>query len=262
MTKYNRILSKLYLVFGALTLLCFGTYFIKLFVKSEGVLPWIATSLVIITVFLPAALKKLFPKLSRKFLSVLKSIICIGMIFFVVTFVMLVFYIFSDSGSYEPGTEDNSVFIVFGSKINRNGPTQVLAARLDKVKEAMDAEPESVCILSGGQGIDENMPESECMKKYLLEKGIPENRIICESESSDTIQNIRNSMKILEERDPKAENIVCVSSDTHIPRIKLICEKEGLDTSFLKSPSPVKISTFTSLVREYLSYVKMILVYR
>ena len=48
-------------------------------------------------------------------------------------------------------------------------------------------------VTSGGQGPGEVISESESMKRYLTEQGIPEERIITEDRSTDTAENMRFS---------------------------------------------------------------------
>ena len=60
-------------------------------------------------------------------------------------------------------------------------------------------------ITSGGKGTDEVNSESASMKRYLLEHGIPEERIIEEDRSRDTFQNMRNSKEIIDRIDAGAK---------------------------------------------------------
>ena len=57
-----------------------------------------------------------------------------------------------------------------------------------------------VFVASGGQGADEVISESECMKRYLLSRGISEERILMEDKSVSTFEIMKFSReKILEE---------------------------------------------------------------
>ena len=53
-------------------------------------------------------------------------------------------------------------------------------------------------VLSGGQGPDESCPEAEAMKAYALEKGIPEEHILTETESTSTLENLKFSKLIMD----------------------------------------------------------------
>ena len=57
---------------------------------------------------------------------------------------------------------------------------------------------EAILIPSGGKGSDEKISEAEAMGKYLLDKGIPEGKIILEDHSATTFENLANSKKIID----------------------------------------------------------------
>ena len=66
MKKYDKILSILIIISGAFALVCYVSYFIKLFVYPEGTLPIIACVTVILGVCLPISLDKYIRKLTKK----------------------------------------------------------------------------------------------------------------------------------------------------------------------------------------------------
>lgn len=50
---------------------------------------------------------------------------------------------------------------------------------------------------SGGQGGDEIISEGEAMKRYLLEQGIPEDQIMPETKSTNTLENMKFSKELI-----------------------------------------------------------------
>ena len=110
---------------------------------------------------------------------------------------------------YEP-EKNKDYIIVLGCAIRRDGtPTPLLRGRLDRAL-AFAREQERltgkapVFVLSGGQGPDEVVSEADCMAGYLAEQGIGQDRMIREDRSTDTEENMRNSMELIFARDPKA----------------------------------------------------------
>ncbi len=259
--KIDAILSRLYAVFGGFTFFSFAWYFIKLVVVPEGTLPWIATILVMSVVGLPFIFRRGLRVLMKRAYLPFKAVICFAAAFFSITFAALVGYIYlSPSAQPDAGVENGTVYLVFGAKINSSGPTLTLAARLDAAFDAMASDPDSICIVSGGQGADEVTTEAECMKEYLIGRGISEERIVLEDRASNTAENIRFSAKIMKEKGLYDRRLICVSSDTHIPRIRLLCEREGIEAGYIKADSPKKNLLYSTWVREYLSYCKLILI--
>lgn len=55
-------------------------------------------------------------------------------------------------------------------------------------------------IMSGGKGGDEQIAEGEAMKRYALEQGIPEDRILVEDQSENTYENMLFSRQLIESR--------------------------------------------------------------
>ena len=64
--------------------------------------------------------------------------------------------------------------------------------------EYLNDNPDTKVIVTGGQGANESVSEGEGGKTYLLEQEITEDRIIVESESLDTDQNISNALNLVE----------------------------------------------------------------
>lgn len=89
--------------------------------------------------------------------------------------------------------------IVLGAQVRESGPSRVLQYRLDKAIDYLEANPDTICIVSGGQGPNEPFPEAQGMADYLEERGIDAGRILEESKSTTTEENIRNSMELIEQ---------------------------------------------------------------
>ncbi|MBR5632830.1 MAG: YdcF family protein [Clostridia bacterium] len=260
MKKADKLFSKFYLIFGVFVLISFASYFLKLVISAEGTLPWVVTTGVMAAVILPFVFRKLLRKILKKAYVPLKGIMCAGMIFYTVTFMILVGYIYlSPSASPVSDTGEARVYIVFGAKVKEDGPTKTLAARLEKAAELMEADSTAICIVSGGKGPDEPETEASSMRRYMVSLGVDPARIYLEEEASNTRENIRYSVELIRELGLEWREIVCVSSDTHIPRIRLMCHEEGVDALYVKAETPQKQFLFTAWVREYLSYAKMLL---
>ena len=97
------------------------------------------------------------------------------------------------------------------------------------------------------------------MRDYMVERGISPERIILEEKASNTKENILYSTALIDQLKLTDRQIVCISSETHIPRIRLMCARSGVDALYIKAETPMKIFLFTTWVREYLSYAKMLL---
>ncbi|MCC8045405.1 MAG: YdcF family protein [Clostridiales bacterium] len=93
--------------------------------------------------------------------------------------------------------QDLDYVIVLGAQVRGTKPSLSLLKRLERAAEYAEENPDTVLILSGGQGPDEGISEAECMYRYLTEAGISEDRLIREDASTSTRENLVFSSEII-----------------------------------------------------------------
>ena len=148
-----------------------------------------------------------------------------GFLISVVWFGWLYFEINAVAGQDEARPAD--AIAVFGAAEYLGRPSPVLHARLDHAVDLYREEIAPMLVtLGGGSDRDSGMTEGGVGRDYLLANGIPYDRIIAETESVDTEQQVAKLAEIARERHWKS--IVVVSDGTHLFRIKRLCENAGL----------------------------------
>ena len=105
--------------------------------------------------------------------------------------------------------------IVLGARINGSEPSLMLRRRLDKAAQYMRQNPEAICVVTGGQGPGEDLPEAQVMGDYLKRFGIASDRIIREGASSNTRENFQFSAVLLEEQGLEKQPVVVVTDSFH-----------------------------------------------
>ncbi len=133
--------------------------------------------------------------------------------------------------------------IILGCSIRPDGsPTPLLQARIDRAISFDNEQYEkhkhrAKFVPSGGQGSDEIISEAECMKRYLVDNGVPENKIIKEDKSVNTYQNLAFSKKIIEEDcgDIDKVNVAFSTTNYHIFRGYTIAQKLKFKVSGLSA---------------------------
>lgn len=125
---------------------------------------------------------------------------------------------------YQPGEQVDTV-IVLGCKVRGDRPSKMLRCRLDAAAEILLANPGSRCVVSGGQGPDEQYPESQVMKSYLTERGISPDRILKEDQSTSTRENLAFTKDLLGEADPG--HTVVVTDRFHLYRGCYYAKEQG-----------------------------------
>jgi uncharacterized SAM-binding protein YcdF (DUF218 family) len=116
----------------------------------------------------------------------------------------------------------------------------LLASRLEQgrglyVCQAARGNP-PVLITSGGQGPRERLPEARAMADYLIQRGIPADRIEREERSRNTEQNLRFSKAIMQERIPGYRCVV-VTSNFHVLRAAITARRAGVNGEVVGSPT-------------------------
>lgn len=261
----GKILSVIIAVCAGVTLLNYTVYLVKLLIFPEQTLSYIITFIVLAITLVPILQRRKIKKITGRLFPFLKAVFAAGLAFYVLSFAFMCGYIAWGSGAESAPEElpDKTVFVVFGAKVNGSGdnvyPGNSLRKRLDCTAHLMQSAPQSVCIVTGGRGVDEARAEGDVMRDYLVSIGIDGARIYAETEAENTIENIENSKAIIE-KELKGYSIACVSSDFHIPRIQLLADKYDLGADYYYyAPCPNVFVLYTSLVREYMSYGKLLL---
>ncbi len=129
----------------------------------------------------------------------------------------------------------------------------LLASRLERGRElyasqAAEGNP-PVVITSGGQGPRERLPEARAMADYLIQRGIPGDRIECEERSRNTEQNLRFSKAIMQERIPGYRCVV-VTSNFHVLRAAITARRTGVNGQMVGSPTAAYFWP-TATIREF-----------
>ncbi len=107
--------------------------------------------------------------------------------------------------------------IVLGAGVNGTEPSLSLWTRLDAALSYVKDRPDIPIVVTGSQGRGEDISEARCMADWLTARGVPQERIILEEQATNTEENIRYSLELLEQR-TIAGNIAVVSSDYHLCR--------------------------------------------
>ena len=153
----------------------------------------------------------------------------------------------------EQGADGLDYVIVLGAQVRENGPSSVLKFRLDKAIEYLEKNPDTLCIVTGGQGSNEPFSEAEGMADYLKKNGIPSERIIEEPKAEDTIQNIKYSMDLMEE----GRSAGLITNNFHLYRALQIAEAQGLTDVCGIAAESTPFYLPNNMVREFFAMFKM-----
>lgn len=151
------------------------------------------------------------------------------------------------------GEEGLDCIVVLGAQVYETGPSPVLQHRLDTARAYLERNPETRCIVSGGQGFNECAAEADVMAAYLIENGISPDRIAIENRSSDTNENMDFSAALL---DPAHDRVGIVTNNFHVFRSLALARKAGYaHVTGIAAPSNTDVLP-NNLARESLGIAK------
>lgn len=276
----SRVPKYLYLIISAITALLIGAYIITVFITRFSaiafVMPFCAFTLACVAFFG----YKVLPKW-------LKGVLCAGMSFFLATYIAFLSYSLATAASSKarldalPEDEQLTVMI-FGCYVRGEEPGRTLTTRLDAALSLLKRYPNADCIVSGGQGSNEAISEAEAMRRYLVSRGIAEERITLENRSTNTSENLEYTFAILtgsesdgsaastpgspassnstdsaQSVDTDGRRLVGVSSEYHLPRIRMLSRALGREIETYPAYDANIGNTLIYTLREYMGVAKL-----
>ena len=160
-------------------------------------------------------------------------------------------------------TSNSDYILVLGAGLKDGyNPSATLRGRLNAAIECVETYGNtSKIVVSGGQGRDEKISEGEAMKKYLIDNGINEERILVENKSTSTDENFDFSKKVIEEDSNKPieeVNIKIITNDFHAFRSRFLAKRNDYINVTNYSSETVWYLIPISYLREAFAVVKSV----
>lgn len=193
----------------------------------------------------------------KSVIKVCKTLIIIGLIFFIsIEMVIIV---------YPKKSHNNSDYLlVLGAGLIKGDKVSLtLKGRLDAAIECINEDGnESIIVVSGGKGNDEKISEAEAMKRYLIKNGVSSNKILMEDKSVNTSENFKFSKDIIERYSGKSieeVSVKVVTTDFHSFRSSIIAKRNGYKEIEFYSSRSVMYLIPIFYVREAVAVVKTVI---
>lgn len=118
------------------------------------------------------------------------------------------------------------VAVVLGTRVERSGvPSTRLRERLERVVTLYENGTVKNVIVSGGLG-REGHEEAEVMRAYLIQRGVPAERVLADRGGYDTYETARNAKEIMTAQG--WHSAVVVSHFYHLPRAVFTFKRFGI----------------------------------
>ena len=149
--------------------------------------------------------------------------------------------------------DKETTVVVLGCKVNPNGPSIMLATRLEAAYDFLTENSDAVCVLSGGQGADEHISEARAMYNWLKGKGIDQSRLYIEDKSTSTRENLLFSKEIID-KNGLPEKITVITNEFHQYRAKTIAKTLNINSFSYSAKTPIYLFP-TYYVRELFAII-------
>ena len=107
-------------------------------------------------------------------------------------------------------------------------------------------------------GKGETIPEGQAMHDWLIQNGIPEERILTETESTSTKENLAYSFALIRSRGDNPDgNVAIVSSAYHLFRAKSIARLLGVEAAGVAAPWGYPMVMLNYFIREAFGVTKL-----
>lgn len=185
------------------------------------------------------------PKLSQR-LGVLMTIgLWILGIWFAATQIYLI------SGARTDMSAHPDYIVVLGAQVRGDEPSRSMSDRVAAAAEYMADHPDTVCIVSGGQGPGENRTEAACMQEMLVAVGIDPQRTWLEERATNTAENIAFSLDLIEARTGyRPGELGIVSSEYHLRRAELVAGRQGCEGIGIAASTSLPLMKLNYFIRE------------
>ena len=133
--------------------------------------------------------------------------------------------------------------LVLGMALENGKPTKDLLYRVETAKKYLDEHPDVTLILTGGTTREGEITEAEVMRKLLMKRGVPADKMILEDQSVSTTQNFINTTKLIDASSP----VALITSNYHMDRAVRIAKKAGFKHVY-RIPAPTEIYPYATNV--------------
>ena len=167
-------------------------------------------------------------KRRKRLACILRRILTICLIVgFVIASVTLGFILGGSTGTTD---EECQYIIVLGAGVHGTRPSLILHQRIQAAYTYLTEHPDTICIVSGGQGVGEDITEAYCMYRELTTLGISPERIWQEDKSTSTWENLNFTLELIQEKTGShPECLGIVSNEFHLFRASQQAEKCGVE---------------------------------
>lgn len=157
-------------------------------------------------------------------------------------FLFVAFLLYGQWYARRPPDLPVDAVVVLGSRVFDDRVPPLLAGRIDRgievLRASWQADPDAATVLvcSGGRGPDETVAEGDAMADYALARGVPQARVLRETASHSTQENLTLSKALLQ-RLGLGTSMVVATNDYHAFRAGIVAREQGVSAQVVGAPT-------------------------
>lgn len=124
---------------------------------------------------------------------------------------------------------------MLGAAVWQERPSPVFAERLNHAIWLLQQQRVDYLILTGGRGEGDTQAEAEVARRYALQAGVPGERILTESVSTITAENLSEACGLM--RQHGLQSAFIVSDPLHMQRAMLLARDIGIRAHAAPTPT-------------------------
>lgn len=158
-----------------------------------------------------------------------------------------------------PTVRTADVIVVLGAAQFNGRPGDVLEARLEEALRIYRAQFAPLIITVGSKQPGDRTTEAASGRDWLVERGVPRNRIIAVGQGRDTYVSTQSYVEVMKKR--KISNVIIATDPYHCARAITMARDVGVVAScspVTTGPNTLELSGYRYLLREagaYLAYI-------
>jgi len=167
-------------------------------------------------------------------------LLMLGMLTIVIATVLMSPFSSSISSSItdQPRQEYDAGVILGAAVWSGDRPSPVLRERINKGYDLLKNGNAQFLVLTGGEGAPNELPEAEVARRELLKQGVDPTRIVTETNTSSTLEQILFIRDQLQKKQGW-HSFIIISDQFHLKRALEICDFNNIDAIGVSSESPL-----------------------
>jgi uncharacterized SAM-binding protein YcdF (DUF218 family) len=124
-------------------------------------------------------------------------------------------------------TRPVDAIVVLGAAQYNGRPSPILRARLDEALAAYREGVAPLIVVSGGRQQGDQYTEAEASRDYLVERGVPADKILLENDAHNSWESMKGVADLLKEQ--QLSKVLLISDGFHLFRVKMMAKDVGLE---------------------------------